>query len=483
MYQLLLRFISLSLVYFLTTPVFSDDEGSSIPELGSPSGSILSPQKEAEIGKKLMRLLRKHNSLVDDPLVTQYIQSLGYKLVAQSDQSQRKFTFFVLRDNSINAFAAPGAYIGVNAGLIDTARSESELAAVVAHEVAHITQNHLARRYASGKRRGVAFIAGMIAALIASKGNSQMTKGVIVSGIAARRQAQLNFTRSNEKEADHIGIKILAHAGFNPNSMARFFQRMQKAASLYSNRLPEFLSTHPVSDTRIADAQNRVTEFTVKRTKENFNFLLMRARIKVLTTKNPANTLNQFRRTLKSGYTLNKRASRYGLALALLRTTNAGAARKHIDQLLRADPSRLAFIITSGEIALARRNARKVKEVFEDALALYPDNYAVIYYYSQALTRLKKYKSAYKLISNYLSNKENKVDAPLHQLYSIASAKTGHLGEAFFHRAEYFYLNGQSKIAIANLTKATKFKSNDEFLAAQIEARLRQIKIETIKVK
>ncbi len=449
-----------------------------IPDLGNPAGSVLSPQQEAEIGKKLMRLLRKHRMIIEDPLITRYIQLLGYKLVAQSDQPQRKFTFFVLKDNSINAFAAPGAYIGINAGLIETAKSESELAAVVAHEVAHITQNHMSRMYASKKRRGIAVAAAMIAALIASRGNSQLTKGVIATGIAGSYQAQVNFTRANEKEADHIGIRILAHAGFDPNAMAKFFQRMQKAGSLYGNRLPEFLSTHPVSATRIADAQNRVGQFEVRRTSENFNFYLMRARIKTLITRNPARTLNRFRKALASGFTLNKDATRYGLALALLRTGNPAAARRHIDILLRKDPTRLAYIVTSGEIALARRNTAKVKEVFEDALVLYPNNYAVVYYYAQALTRLQQYKRAYRLISNYLSNTENRVEAPLHQLYSLSAAKTGHPGEAFLHRGEYYYLNDQLKLAITNLTRAASFKSNNEFLAAKIDARLREFKRE-----
>ncbi len=470
MIRYLFLFLALNAV-----PALAD---TAIPDLGNPAGSVLSPQQEAEIGKKLMRLLRKHHMIIEDPLVTHYIQSLGYKLVAQSDQPQRKFTFFVLKDNSINAFAAPGAYIGVNAGLIETAKSESELAAVVAHEVAHITQNHMSRMYASKKRRGIAVAAAMIAALIASKGNSQLTKGVIATGIAGSYQAKVNFTRANEKEADHIGIKILAHAGFDPNAMAKFFQRMQKATSLYGNRLPEFLSTHPVSTTRIADAQNRVGQFEVRQPKENFNFYLMRARIATLITRNPARTLNRFKKALSSGFTLNKDAARYGLALALLRTTNPGAARRHIEILLRKDPTRLAYIITSGEIALASRNAAKVKEVFEDALVLYPNNYAVVYYYAQALTQLKRYKRAYRLISNYLSNPDNQVEAPLHQLYSLAAAKTGHLGEAFLHRGEYFYLNDQLKLAITNLTKAASFKSNNEFLAAKIDARLRDFKRE-----
>ncbi len=454
-----------------------------IPELGSYSGSVLSPQQEAEIGKRLLRFFRRRKKIVDDPLIDHYINSLGYKLVAQSEQPSRQFTFFIVKDRSINAFAAPGGYIGVHLGLIEIATTESELAAVLAHEVAHITQNHLARMFASSKRRGLAMTAALIAALVASKSSPQLRSGAVMTTLAANQQSSLNFTRSNELEADHIGIKILVDAGFDPEAMPRFFQRMQKSSRLHGVKLPEFLRTHPVDDTRIADAKNRVSQYSRKPKPDSINYLLMRYRLNVLLGQNASLIARHFQKRLKSGYSLNKDAVRYGLALSLARSGKHQQARNHINKLLKKDPARLAYLIAAGEIEQSAKNLKKVNDLFGDALALYPNNYTVIYYYSNALMQLNQPKQAYKIMHKYIANRENKINAPLHNAYSHAAAKTGKLDEAYYHRAEYFYLTGHLKLALDQFKKAAHNNKNDEILEAKIVTRISTVKSEIALAK
>jgi predicted Zn-dependent protease len=246
-----------------------------LPNIGDPSGSTISPEQERQLGENLMRWLRQNNLVVEDPIIQDYIETLGYKLVSNSDHQDQKFTFFVIADPTLNAFAAPGGFIGVNSGLIQAAQSESELAAVLAHEVAHITQRHMARSFDAAKKQNLTTAAAILAAILLGQNSSDLAKAAITAGMAANTQMKINFTRSNEQEADRLGIQALVNAGYNPESMALFFERMEKAARLYGPQLPEFLSTHPVSVSRIADARNRARQFKNTRVAENLNYHLI----------------------------------------------------------------------------------------------------------------------------------------------------------------------------------------------------------------
>lgn len=467
------------ILLFTLSNIFSTIiQAQDLPDFGDPSGSSISPQQLAQIGKRLIRFLRQKKLLVKDPLVNQYITSLGYKLVSHSDQANKKFSFFIVNDSNINAFAAPGRYIGINRGLISAAQSESELAAVMAHEVAHITQHHLPRMFAANKRRGLISTIALLAVIAAGGGNRELQKAGLVASIAARMQSSLNFTRHNESEADHVGIKILTAARFRPDSMAVFFERLQKDASLYGSRTPEFLRTHPVTSRRIADARLRIRGLPKLKTNESLNFALMKVRLAVLSASSSSKILQKIKKNLKTGYRKNNKATRYGLVLAYTRAHQYAKAHSILKKLLRNDPTRLAYIIADAHIALGRKNSRRVKTLFENILALYPNNPAVIHYYTQSLLQLGKYQDALVIVRKFNSKNMGAMTPTLHSLYARAAGKMGKIGEAYHQRAEYFYLNGHIKTAILQLQRAHKQKDIDFYLRSRIMTRLRQFKSE-----
>ncbi len=464
---------------FTLSNIFSTAQAAQdLPDFGDPADASISPQKLEAIGKRLIKYMRQKNLLVKDPLVNKYIIELGYKLVAFSDQADKKFNFFIVNDNNINAFAAPGRYIGVNRGLILVARSESELAAVMAHEVAHVTQHHLPRMFAANKRRGLISTIALLAVLAAGGGNRELQKAGIVASVVARAQLGLNFTRSNESEADHVGIGILAAAGFNPLSMAVFFERLQKEGSLYGSRTPEFLRTHPVSSRRISDARLRLNSLPKSRAKENLNFSLMKIRLAALSARYPSRFAIKIKKNLRAGYRKNSKATRYGLVLAYTRAGQYTKAKTLLNTLSRNDPTRLAYIIAEADIALKQKSLRRIKAVFANATALYPNNPVVAHYHTYSLLQLGRSREALAVIRKFSSKSTNTMTAELHNLYARAAGKAGRRGEAYQQRAEYFYLNGYLRTAIRQLTRASQQKGLDFYLSSRIASRLREFKSE-----
>ena len=231
-----------------------------LPDFGDSSSKAFSNADERAIGEAFMREIRSRLTIVDDPEVEQYIQWIGYRLVSESDYYNLGFTFFVVADNQINAFAAPGGYIGANSGLITASESESELAAVLAHETAHVTQRHIARSIELAGRNNIPAIAGLIAAIIIGTQNSQAGAATAAAVVGGQAQKQIDFTRANEKEADRVGMQLLESSGFDPRAMPAFFEKLQ-SESRYYRKPPEFLSTHPVTTARIADTRGRAEQF------------------------------------------------------------------------------------------------------------------------------------------------------------------------------------------------------------------------------
>lgn len=247
------RFIFI-LVLLLPITTIADD----LPELGDVSQATITPRQEKQLGYQIMRQIRADPSFLDDPEITSYLNNLGRRLVSTSNETQpgQSFEFFALQDPTINAFALPGGFMGFNSGLIIAAQSESELAGVMAHEIAHVTQKHLARMIAGQQHLGlISTIAGLAIAILASRSNPHAGQAAIVASQAAAIQSRLNFTRKHEKEADRIGFNILHRAGFDPHGMSAFFERLQLAGRYRENGAPSYLRTHPLTYERIADIE------------------------------------------------------------------------------------------------------------------------------------------------------------------------------------------------------------------------------------
>jgi len=458
----------------LLLPLYSLDSlaATELPDIGDPADSVMSPTSARQLGEGLMRMLRHNDMLLNDPYLQGYITNLGYKLSTASDKPAGHYVFFIVNDNSVNAFAAPGGYIGVHTGLIRIAETESELASVISHEIAHVTQNHLFRAYEGTSNQRITTAILMLAAILLGGGDSQVTTAAIASGIAAGVQTSINFTRQHEKEADRLGIEILASTGYNPNSMADFFQRMHNATRLYGSQAPEFLRTHPVTSTRVADAKNRAAQMQLTPSYSDENFQLARARVIALSEEDPKRALKIFRAKLDSTHPLTRMAAEYGYVLALIRARQPDAAIKKLRPMLKRNPDRLLY-------QLAMADALELSGQVKSALRLYtqiqtttPNNRAVTMYYASALIRNNQPETARKLLRNLLDKYNN--DSLLHQMYARASEKSKNIGDAYFHLAEYYYLNGSTETAIDHLTRARKLPEMDYYLRSRIDARLKQ---------
>lgn len=448
--------------------------------MGDTAGAIVSPSEERYLGEELMRRIRQSLLLVEDPEITEYIQSLGYQLVASSDTPTQDFTFFVINDNSINAFAAPGGFIGINSGLILTTDSESELASVMAHEIVHVTQRHLARAIEKANKMNLPATAALIAALILAGKNSQVGQAALLSTMAGNTQNQLNFTRAHEQEADRLGMEILADAGFNPQSMPTFFEKLQQASRFYENRLPELLKTHPVTLSRIADSRNRAEQYPVKKKPrgaltDNSAYRLVQAKLRVLSSEDPAVYIKDFENiTLKKHKGRAPEHEYYGYALALLAANRYNEARAQIEKLLAKEPEKIPYIIALAKLDMADKRLAEAVQNLSAALDLYPHNHPLTVVYAHALLESGQAGAARILLKEHVRRISD--DPALYALLARAEVDAGHKADSHQSLAEYYYLSGETHSAIDQLNIALRLTQNKDFYrTSRIEARLKQL--------
>ena len=232
--------------------------GQNLPDLGDVSQSEMTALQERRLGESIMLEVRSDPSYSEDTEITDYLNSIGNKLVGASSDSRQEFNFFLMMDSQVNAFALPGGFVGINSGLMLTAQSESELAGVMSHEIGHVVQRHFARMLSAQKDTQLMALAGLAIAILASRSSSQVSQAAMIGSQAGSIQSSLNFTRANEQEADRVGFQILEKAGFDPAAMALFFERMLNATRFYQTTAPAYLRSHPLTTTRISDMQNRM---------------------------------------------------------------------------------------------------------------------------------------------------------------------------------------------------------------------------------
>lgn len=379
-----------------------------LPELGEPSEDVLSPQQERQIGEQSMFEIRADKSYLDDAEVNDYLNVLGGKLAAASNEPALDFEFFAINDHAINAFALPGGFVGVNSGLILVAQSESELASVLAHEVSHVTQHHLARMMAGQKYDTLASIAAAAAAIIAAR-NNPGAAGAIVAGPAAMLQRQLKFTREHEQEADRIGLATLQQAGFDVRAMPVFFERLERGTRLLDNNAPYWMRTHPVTSDRIADIANRVNQLPYRLVPDSLDFQLVRNKLLVMD-KQPQEAVAYFADALGPRKFGNPVAQRYGLTLALLRAGDLPRARQELALLLKQPQAASNAMIqtVAGEIYRAdRMDIAKLDEYYKGIVQAHPQHRALAYDYAEVLIGERRYEAALKLLGERVASYPN----------------------------------------------------------------------------
>ncbi len=458
---------AIALVLILALPV----RASELPDLGESARAAFSEAQEARLGREIMRQIRSSRDFLDDAELTEYLNALGDRLVAVSPSPYRHFEFFVVRDPTINAFALPGGYIGVHTGLISAARNESELAAVLAHEIAHVTQNHIARMVDQQRSSGLMSLAALAVAILAARSNSQVSQAAATLAGAMNVQQQLDFSREHEREADRVGLQILAQAGFAPAGMASFFERLQAQGRLLDSQAPAYLRTHPLTFQRIADIQNRVAEMPYRQHQDSLEFRLIRARVWAEEGE-PGQAVQRFE-TLAAAEPRDV-AAWYGLARAALRAGRRERAQQAVARIDALDTATPLVETLAMDVALAANRPEQAIARGEQALARYSAHRPLAYTQAHALLLAGQAERALRLVDEQLLTWPE--DAVLYTLKARAHGALGQRLEAHLAQAEAHVRQGAVAAAIEQLQLAVASGGRDFHRLSIAEARLRELR-------
>lgn len=435
-----------------------------LPQIGNPADVALSPIEEARIGKQVAGELYYYNYIVEDPEITEYLATVGWRLAANGSTSPPPFTFFLIADPRINAFALPGAYIGVNAGLLLAAANESELASVLGHEEAHVTQRHAARGANDDQVATIATWLAVLAAIIAGSANPDVVIGALSLGQGINYNRQVSYTRGNEFEADRIGIRTLAASGYDPSAMAGFFSKLEQQTRLYGNQLPEILLTHPVNTTRIAEAEERAAQYPKRIVKDTIDFSLMRARVRVLIADTLNEALGYFSGEINAGRDTPE--NRYGLALTQSRLGQPTDAAKTLAPLLASNPKQVNLNLLQAEILIGENRTDDGLALFEKTLASVPRYPPALFGYAEALINAGKPDLARQALLNHEQALGTRIDT--YRLLAAAARASGNTAEAQYQQGIYYYSRGDLRAALQQINAGLRISS----ISAQDRARL-----------
>lgn len=462
----------LALCLAVAPPVAADEFG--LPDLGSPSSGVLSEVEERNIGREFMRAARGSLSYVDDLEINDYVNRLGRKLVKESAMPGKTFYFYVVRDPTLNAFAVPGGHVTVHTGLVEETATESELAGVLAHEIAHITQHHLARLIESGKGQTAVSIAAIMGAVLLG---GAAGASAFLGANAGVLQQRLRYRRDFEKEADARGIRILFQAGYDPLGMSSFFERLHKRNRLEGEQLPEYLRTHPLTLKRVAEARVRAGDYPKIKVESSGEFFRVKARIAALYRRQPERTAEQFK--LRLGEERNPKRSaalRYGYALTLNALGRFDEAAREADALLAADAGEAAFYNLRGEVEIQRGDNRQALDFFERGLNRSRNKELLRLQLASALVRTGNAARAEKLLRAEAAARPDAVE--LQRIYSRAAGRSGRLAASFQALGEFHYHTFAYNKSLAAFHEALKHAADDYYLASVIKARIEGIEKE-----
>ncbi len=481
-----------------------------LPDIGSSADTLLGPTQQQEYGQMLLAQLRHYDYVLDDPLVDTWLRGLGNRLASASDQPEQSFTFFMMKDRSINAFATLGGYIGTNAGLVLAAESEDEVAGVLAHEVAHVTQAHVLRGVERAQRDSVPILLAMLGAVaVAAQSDSRSSGNAAMAAVAGAQglmvQRQIDYTRSNESEADRLGMRTLSRSGYDTAAMARMFERMQAMSRTNQGgereRLPDYMRTHPVTTTRISETRQlaeqlgdrKVGAFTttglagnnpllppglrpggLEQSAAGGQFGWARERLRALSADTPTQAIAEYGRLARAGGLDD--AQRYGLAVAQLRAGNGAEAARGLEALLESHPGDIWLLVglAQAEARAGRHSAADAR--FEDLVRRMPRNRAVVLAYAEVLAERNNAEAgrrAQDILRPLMASSGQ--DPVFQRTFARACEIAGdpvRSGEAW---AETAYLNGRAEQALVQLNTLRKRDDLDYYARARIDARIAAI--------
>lgn len=444
-----------------------------LPDMGNPVDAILTRGDEYRIGITVLRQLREQGQILEDPEISEYIQALGSRIAAQASDDGERFTFFLVRDPAINAFALPGGFIGVNQGLLLATKNESELAGVLAHEIAHVTQRHIARSIRAAGRQSLATTAMVIAGILLGAmagGDAAQAAIAVAQGTAA--QQQINYTRSNEQEADRIGISYLASAGFDPNAMSSFFETMNRHTGLAGQNIPEFILTHPVTTNRIAEARDRAKDYPVPKAGNEVPYLLARERSRVVAAEADNDLRTYYEGQIAQGH--DGVGEKYGEALTELghgEATDAVAVLHGLHQRYDGNPTIAAAL---GQAQMSAGATDAALATFADALRLSPRNVPLTVRYAEALMRAGRAREAHVMLLDLFNNVPPTPEQI--RLTALAASAAGDTGDAYFYMSEYHIANGNLPLSMQQLELALAAPNLTGVQRQRFQARLDEVR-------
>jgi len=460
-------------------PALAQDSRGDLPDIGSSANTTITLADEHRIGRMIMKGLRDSGQIVEDPEVNEYIQSVGSRISSFAHEGAQQFTFFVVKDPGINAFALPGGFIGVNAGLLTATASESELAGVLAHEIAHVTQRHIARSVQNAGRTNMASAAAVLAAILigATTGMpADMMLGTITAAQGLAVQQQISFTRSNESEADRVGMTFLADAGFDPHGMATFFWTLQQRSGGAGANIPDLLRTHPVTSERIAETRDRAAQLPRPVVADSVSYALVRERLRVRLLPPDTNYRDLYRDALSADLPAGDER-RYGRAIALLTAGDARSADEAVGllkDLAARRPDVTLYQVELGRAQLAAGDVAASRRTLERALELFPRNVPVTVRYAETLMRSGEPRLAHQVLLDLFNNVYPTPDQA--RYIALVASAAGDTGEAYYYMSEYHVMGGELQMAIDQLRLALAVPDLNDVQRQRFEARIEELK-------
>jgi predicted Zn-dependent protease len=448
-----------------------------LPDLGSPATAAVSLEEEYRAGLGWFAGIRQSGQIIEDPEISDYIQQIGHSLSSHAEEGQHQFYYFVMKDPVINAFAMPGGFIAINSGLILATNNENELAGVMAHETAHVTQRHIVRGIVEQSHAGLMSTAAMLAAILlgatAGRGSPDAMEGAILATQSAAIQHQINYTRTQEFEADRIGIGTMASAGYDPLGMASFFQTLDRNSPDPSRiKAVEFLIDHPLSAERVAESRNRAEQIGRIRHADSLSYTLMRERLRSLAG-NPQAAREYYTSLTKNGGGKSIE-ERYGKAVADIAIRNPAAAIPDLQALVNEYPKVNQFYGALGQAYLANGQLKESQAVLDKALTLFPRNVPVTIRLAETLMHAGDNKRAHHLLDDLFNVVEQTPDQT--RLIAKAANAAGDIADAYYYMSYFYLMNGDLKMAANQLELGLGLPGLDPIQRARFSARLDEVR-------
>ena len=446
-----------------------------LPELGSSFDSLINAADEKKIKFQIMQQVFSSNTVIQDPEINDYLNNLGNELIRSSGDQVNDINFFIVNDNSINAFAMLGNVIGVHTGLFFAANTESELASVISHEIAHISQKHLLRLFDSQARNSYKTYLALAIAILAARSSPQLASGAITAASASQTQNLLDYTRSNEQEADRIGLQILDKAGYDPRGFIDFFSTMQKFNNFSTGAAPAFLRTHPVTTERISDIQDRLKDFKYMQRENKLEFYLIKAKMKALI-ENHSEVIDIFQNELKHNKYINEAATYYGLTYSFLINNKIKDARITLDRLTKMNIDHPMLLELEANILIKENKYEEAFELYRSAVNKYPYHRAFILGISNLLIQANKPDKVIEFLKSMLTN--FKKDPFFYKLLAKAYNQKSNFLLEHENLSDFYYNQFDMQNAITQMDLAVKIKSDNFYDQSRVEYRLKELKRE-----